>query len=371
MPDPTEARKALHELLDLLREVDERYLSAEWLMQTPQDVAEGMYAVMHQLQGGLQGWFESDPEHPIFRRIVAPWRKFTGDNSDALYFDAPVRGDRRYRVRGRRDGAVYVSLTVEAGSQDGRMGGRTAGVLNDAQFDVDAAGRFELFLGGPARARNWLALPADASRITTRHYYEEERCAASNPEKHPALEIECLDPAPPPPPPSDASVAAGLRRVANFVRARTLEMPPPGKRAQPAFVSTTPNQFPTPCLPADLGLAAADAHYSMAPFVLGPEQALVIRGRWPKCRFASVDLWSRHQQTFDYVNRRVSLNRKQTTLEPDGSFRIVIAHRDPGVPNWLDTEGRPFGMVFWRFFLVAGAVEPLRAEVVPVATLAR
>ena len=366
-----ETRKALHELLDLLREVDERYLAPEWLIQSSQDVAEGAYAVMHTLQGGLQGWFESDAEHPLFRRIVAPWRKFTGDNADAIYFDAPVRGDRSYRVRGRMDGAVYVSITVEAGSQDGRMGGRTDGVINDTQFDVAPDGTFEILVGGPRRPRNWIGLPPDASRITTRHYYEDETSAAADPGKHPALAIEMLEDAPPPPAPNDETVAAGLRRVANFVRARTLEMPPPGKRQQPAFVSTTPNQFPAPCSPAGLGLAALDACYSMAPYLLAPDQALVIRGRWPKCRCANVDLWSRHQQTYDYVNRQVTLNRRQTRLEPDGSFRIVIAHRDPGVPNWLDTEGRPFGMVFWRFFLPEGPIETPRTEVVPVAEAAR
>jgi hypothetical protein len=371
MPDPTEARKALHELLDLLREVDERYLSPEWLIQGPQDVAEGMRAVMHALQGGLQGWFETDAEHPQFRRIVAPWRKFTGDNADAIYYDAAVRGDRRYRVRGRMDGAVYVSLTIEAGSHDGRMGGRTDGVINDTQFDVASDGSFEVWLGGPPQPRNWIALPADASRVTTRHYYEDETCAAADPRKHPSLAIEVLDRVAKPTPPSDASVAEGLRRVANFVRARTLEMPPPGKRAQPAFVSTTPNQFPAPCSPAGLGLAALDACYSMAPYVLGADQALVMRGRWPACRSANVDLWNRFQQTYDYANRQVTLNRKQTRLEPDGSFRIVIAHEDPGVPNWLDTEGRPFGMVFWRFFLADGPIETPRAEVVPLAQAKR
>jgi len=213
MPDPTEARKALHELLDLLREVDERFLSPEWLIQSPQDVAEGMRAVMHVLQGGLQGWFETNADHPEFRRIVAPWRKFTGDNADAIYYDAAGRGDRRYRVRGRMDGAVYVSLTVEAGSQDGRMGGRTDGVINDTQFDVKPDGTFEVLFGGPQQPRNWIALPADASRITTRHYYEEETAAAADPNRHPALSIEVLDRVPPATPPNDENVAEGLREV--------------------------------------------------------------------------------------------------------------------------------------------------------------
>jgi hypothetical protein len=330
-----------------------------------------MRAAMHMLQGALVGHFEDDPDHPRFRRIVTPTRKFTGDNADAIYYDAAVRGDRRYRIRGRMDGAVYASVTVEAGAPAAGLGGRTAGVINDTHFDVGADGSFEIFLGGPPRARNWIELPADATRVTTRHYFEEERCAAADAARHVALEIEALDAGAPPAAPSDASVAAGLRRVATFVRSRTLESPPPGKRQQPAFVSTVPNQFPTPVKPGDLGLAAADAAYSMAPYLLGPDQALLVRARWPRCRCANVDLWNRHMQTYDYANRRVSLNRKQTRLDADGAFRLVIAHRDPGVPNWLDTEGRPFGIVFWRFMLPEGEIETPKAEVVAFDQAAR
>ena len=45
----------------------------------------------------------------------------------------------------------------------------------------------------------------------------------------------------------------------------------------------------------------------------------------------------------------------------------MIAHRDPGVPNWLDTEGRPFGLVFWRFFLPEGEIDTPQAEVVKLS----
>jgi hypothetical protein len=151
--------------------------------------------------------------------------------------------------------------------------------------------------------------------------------------------------------------------VINFVRSRTLDMPPPGQREQPPFVSSTPNAFPPPIKPGDFGLAAADAAYSMAPYVLGPDQSLVISGRWPDCRCANVSLWNRHMQTFDYANRRVSLNRAQTELEPDGSFRMILAHQDPGHPNWIDTEGHPFGLVFWRFMLPEGPIQTPQTEV--------
>ena len=114
---------------------------------------------------------------------------------------------------------------------------------------------------------------------------------------------------------------------------------------------------------------AGDAAYAMAPYVLAPDEALVITSRWPDCRFANICLWNRFLQTYDYANRPVSRNRANTTLNPDGTWTIIVAHEDPGHPNWLDTEGRPFGLVFWRYFLPTGPIDTPRAEVVPVDSL--
>ena len=318
-----QSRQALRELIDLLEEVDQRWAGPEWNLHSEEDVAAAHRSLMHVLEGGLAGMFEYDVAYPQFRRIVTPWRKFTGDNGDAIYFDAPVSPEFEYRVRGNINGAVYVSITIEIGTEDGSMASRTDGVINDTQFDVDADGWFELRLGGEPADRNWLPLPEGASRITTRHYFEHEQCGAGDP----ALE--------------------------------------------PPFVALTPNQLPKPVVPGDFGLSAFDAHYSMAPYYLEPHQALVITGRWPTCRFGSLNLWTRHQQTYDYCNRPASLNRAQTQLEADGSFRMIIAHEDPGLPNWIDAEGRVLGLMFWRSFLVEGEVETPQCEVVELASLKR
>jgi hypothetical protein len=84
-----------------------------------------------------------------------------------------------------------------------------------------------------------------------------------------------------------------------------------------------------------------------------------------------VVLWNRWMQTYEYRSRRVSLNRRQMQLGEDGSYRIVVAHRDPGVPNWLDTEGRPSGTIFWRFQLPRQAPERPRTRVVPAASVGK
>ncbi len=365
MPETdSESRRALRELIALLQEIDERYLGDEWMANAFGDLPDGYRQIASMLEGGLDLAFELDPERPFFRRIVNRARKMMGDNADALYYTAPIRSDYAYRVTGNRAGSVYLSFTVEKDAADGGYSTETAGVLNDHEFDIAPDGSFEVFFGGAPRDRNWLELVEGAGELIVRCYFEEVDAVAADPNRLVPLTIDPVHPVGPPAPWDDASVGAGLRRVAGFVRARTLEQPKPGERVQPTWVSTTPNVFPPPELPGTFAFAAADAAYSMAPYLLAPDEALVVTGRWPECRFASVALWTRYLQTYDYAHRHASLNRAQTMLEPDGTFRMVLAHEDPGVPNWIDTEGRGFGMMFWRFFLPEGAVETPQAAVV-------
>jgi len=368
-PPDTDSRKAFDELLDLLREMSERYAGPEWLIQESDDVGEALRAILHLLEASLATRMESVPTHPWLREFPLPTRKFLGDNSDAIYFETAISPDHTYRLRGNMAGAEYVSITVEGGCEDGSFSQSTAGVINDTQFDVAEDGSFEIRLGGEPAERNWLELTPEACRITTRHYYEDELPAPIEP-RHIDFRIEVLDPAPAPAPPNDANVAASIRRVAAFLKTATLDLGPPPRENQPNFVSRVPNEFPKPVKPGNFALAAADAAYSMAPYLLPPGQALVIEGRWPEdCRSANVCLWNRHMQTGDYLNRQVSLNRKQTKLEADGRFRIVIAPEDPGHPNWLDTEGRTFGLVFFRYMLPEGDIDTPRAKLVPIEFL--
>ncbi|MBW2231951.1 MAG: DUF1214 domain-containing protein [Deltaproteobacteria bacterium] len=365
----SQSRAAMRELIALLQEIDEHWCSEERNLNTAEDVAGSHRALMHILEAGLVGYFEQDARTPSFRRIVTPSRKLTGDNSDAIYFDAPLDARYTYVVRGKMNQAVYFSMSIEEGAQEGHLAKTTGGVINDTEIDVDADGNFTVHLGGEPRKRNWLPLPENASRVTTRHYFELATPAAMDPAREPVMNIACISKAPTPAPPSDDSVSAGIRRVCNMVRSRTLDMPQLTSDEMPAFMAVTPNTFPEPQTPGNFGLAAADAHYSMAPFLLGPEEALVMTGRWPDCRFANVCLWNRFQQTFDYPYRSVSLNRTQTEADADGRFTMIVAHEDPGLPNWLDTEGNAFGLIFWRFFLVEGAVETPTAKVVNLADI--
>ena len=221
----SDSRKAFNELLDLLRELSERYAGSEWLVQQPDDVGEALRAILHMLEASLLTRMESNPTHPWLREFPLPTRKFLGDNADAIYYETAISPEHSYRLRGGMGGAVYVSITVEAGAPDGGFSQKTAGVINDSHFDVAEDGSFEIRLGGKPAERNWLALPPDACRILTRHYFEDDVPAAMQP-RHIDFQLEVLDPAGPPSPPNDANVAAAIRRVAAGVAALALALRP-------------------------------------------------------------------------------------------------------------------------------------------------
>jgi len=372
--DQSQSAQALNEFLALLAEVHQRYLSPEYGNEEAEEQARGRRFLAHALQTAFQLHFEADPLHPSWVRFVNPSQKILGDNPDALYFTAPVSPQHRYRIRGNLRKADYTSFTVEAGTADGGISTRLLSTLNDTQFDAKPDGSYELIAGGPRLARNWLELPADAGSITTRHYFEWEHPAAADPNLHIPLIIETLDISAPPPTPDDTSIAASWRRVARFFHAVTLAMPMNDLSIMPPFISRNVNQFTLPDQKTGnhaTGFAAADNVYLMTNYELAPDEALVMSGRFPQCRFASVVLFNRFGQTYDYVNRRISLNRRQTKYEADGSFRMIIAHQDPGVPNWLDTEGRQKGQIFWRFQLAEDAIQPVETKVVKISSLGR
>jgi hypothetical protein len=324
---------------------------------------------MHLLAQSLALDLEAKASHPVMEHLVRPNRKLGGDNADAIYFGTPIDSKYSYKITSNQAGAVYSSVTIEAGGEGTGYAGAIGAVINDTDYEIAEDGSWELYIGGTVRDKNWVAMPKNALRISTRHYFEEEKSASSDLTRHVPMAIEVLDATGPPPTPDDASIAAQIRTVTKHFRSRSLDQPMPDP--MPTWVSFTPNVFSQPLKPGAMAYAAADAAYTQAPYAIGPDEALVITGRWPNCRIGNVTVWNRYLQSYDYLNRQISLNRKQTVLNDDGSFTIVLAHKDPGVPNWIDTEGRTSGMMFWRFMMPEGDIETPVAKVVKFANITK
>ena len=361
----SEAAQALTELQQALDELEIAFASPDWKLRTPQDFAEARRVMLHALMHGLQCWLEADPDRPFFTPFINQHKKLLGDNPDARYYSAVIDDSNSYRIRGNLAGAIYTSFTIELGA--GTDGDGIGSTLNDTQFKADENGDYEIILSAQKAEGNWMPMTRGASSLTTRHYYERKQCINNDRLHHIPLDIHNLEKVPPRSSPNDAEIAAGIRRVTTFVKGSVITM---NNENSPPWVSRIPNQFIPPKKDDSheaITYAARDNVYSMAPFVLGPNQALLIRGRFPKCRFANVVLFNRFLQTFNYEERSISLNRTQTVQSEDGSFEMIVAHRDPGRPNWLDTEGRPYGIMFWRFQLPEGDIAPLETEVITLS----
>jgi len=358
----SEAALELAQLQQVLDELESDFASPAWKLRTPVDYAEARRVMLHVLMHGLQCWLEADPARPFFTPFINQHKKMLGDNPDARYFSAVIDDRHSYRIRGNLAGATYTSFTLELGA--GTDGDGIGSTLNDTQFQADENGDYEIILSAREAPGNWMPMSKGATSLTSRHYYERKRSINNDRLHHIPLDIQNLQSVPPRPPPDDASVAAGIRRVTEFVRGNVITM---NAENSPPWVSRVPNQFVPPVKDDthdSITYAARDNVYSMAPWVLGPDQALLIRGRFPDCRFSNVVLFNRFLQTLNYEERTISLNRAQTVLDEDGSFEMILAHRDPGRPNWLDTEGRPYGIMFWRFQLSGGNIPPLATEVI-------
>ena len=337
VPAPLTAA-VFHELLDELRALEGRLV----LPDVPLDelsVLEGYKWIFSILAVGLDAHVWADPARPRFVDIVGPYRKWGGDNADAYYQYAPIDPDRTYVVTGRKGDADYLSLTVYGGPSDGRYSERIVGTVNDRALEFAEDGTFSIVLSPTPHDGAWLKLEPDAVCAITRDYLADPvegrraqwHIEARRPARHPTR---------------------GRRRSRPPVPGRAHVGPGPGRhRAHPVRARRTPSTSPTRCPARPSDGRPGDAAYAMGSYQLDEDEALVIEGRSPACAFWNVCLWNQFLHTYDYAYERVTLNGDQAVYEPDGSWRLVVARRDPGHPNWISTAGHARGRIWFRWFL--------------------
>jgi hypothetical protein len=369
MTQAPETTAAFDEFVELLRAARDDYvLSAERAFDES-EAAEGYHYILQLISLASQLFVEGDPERPRFSSIVSPERKFLGDNPDAIYHQALIRGDRRYRIRGIRDEQTYLSFTVH---DTGGFNGAVLADVNDRDLHIEPDGSFEVTLSATEAPGNWIRLAPDARLILVRSYYQRELSAQNDPYLGVRLAIEPLDDPGPSAPLDDATAAQRLRDAATFIRDTTFGLRVFGTPSNVPFVANEPNTVGTPWSFRNSNVdvaGAVDIWYSTGSFALEPDEALVMEGVLPPGAFVNVVLWNVHMQTLDYRTHRIALNGAQIETDADSRYRVVIAARDPGVPNWIDTCGHRRGTIFWRFLLPDTDPETPRCTVVQLGTL--
>ena len=89
--------------------------------------------------------------------------------------------------------------------------------------------------------------------------------------------------------------------------------------------------------------------YLWAYWTLKPDEALVIETTVPECEYWNCQNNNYWDESLDYRYFTIHLNKHTARTAPDGSVRIVVAHRDPGAPNWIDTVGHESGTMCFRW----------------------
>lgn len=323
--------------------------------------AEGWRYLSRLVRIGLEMFVEAgSPEFPTFMVPSHETAKIGADNPDMGYLAARISGRHRYRVWGQRGTVACINFSTKRGGydQDGKL--LPSGFIDSGSMHVEADGSFELLLGVEPQPGNWLKIDPDTVQLVVRQIFLDRRS-----EKPAQIRIECLDSTGTPPPLDPAALHDNLLRTASFVEntARTFadwaesyrphtNRLPPADQALCQSVGGDPNIF-----------------YYHSAWALAADEALLVEiDRIPPCDHWNLQINNHWMESLDYRHFPICLNKHSARVTADGGVRLVLAHTDPGLPNWLHTAGHDRGTMCMRWI---GAPQPVHptTRVVKLADL--
>jgi hypothetical protein len=324
--------------------------------------------------------------------MMTPIRKFKGDGTDTLYYEAKLDEALDYRLVVRKGDALFFSTTVYAYDE------RDAyyivdNLIDDAMVFEDVGGEqvatIHLSAERPAGAKNWVQLKGRKPILFTREYFPEFVNSADQGRHRPVhMNLECISDVPAPDHWSEADLTTGLGRVVDFIEDATdvsiglsifaglnlvsYEKTQEGKRVDATHIADgelilddarddeyTPQelaQMIDPKLVAN-NLPGPGIQYLGAWYKLRDDEAILIQGKDVPCRYWSCQILTRYLESGDYRHHRVGINNRQVKLGDDGSFRIYACHENPGVDNWISTQGYSNGHILIRTLLADPLME--------------
>lgn len=321
------------------------------------DRAEGLRYLARLTANGVEAQFGNDsPHHPAFRLLP---HGFGMDNPDNHYLSAPVDPSCDYRITGTRGRLSYLSLAAQNqnfAAASTITGG--AGHLHGDEIELDDAGRFTIVASRHEQPGNWLRLADDSRMLLLRQTRADPAT-----ESWVDVGIERIGDAGAPPPLDPDRATDRLTRVALYAggaAAWFTEWVRPWLQRPNTFAFHDPDQ--QQLVGGDPNIVAQSAYWT-----LGPDEALVVEVDPPRCAYWNIQLANVWAESLD-TRRPVWRNHTTVTPEPDGSVRVVVAHHDPGHPNWLDTAGHRHGTAHVRYVL-ADTLPPVRTRVVATSEL--
>ena len=313
-------------LVDAIAEA-ERLVREAPHIESEADLLEGL----QYLAGGIAACthlaFDYDRDHPFLQSGTGPFTKMGLDNPDTLYFGTRVQAGREYVVTGTRGTTTDLSFQLLGGeyTDDNVPDSETA--FDDRQLDIGANGDYE-----------WRFTPKTNAQLVIREVYNDWSAQRGK------VAIARVDTAGTAPPPLTNDLIEKRFAVAGkqlVQRIKTwLQFP------QWFYMNIPVNTMVAPRLTPG-GLATQ--YSSAGHFELTPDQALVITLPATDAPYLGFQLGSLWYVSLDYINHQSSLNGTQAQVDADGKIRIVVADRNPGVMNWVETLGHRKGFLQFRW----------------------
>lgn len=327
----------------------------------PFDQAEGYRYLTRLTRAGLEAFVEfADPRAPVLHRVAHETVKLGSDNPDNHYLTARIDGSYDYEITGVRNTVHYLGFGTQIGHY-GRGGGLPpTGYLEARDMHVEPDGTFTITLSAKPQPGNWLPMTAETGTLIVRQTFLDRQT-----EVPARLEIRRIGGDTRPGHVTPQLIDQGLRDASMLVAGASLLF---AKWARDFQAHS--NQLPM--FDQEVSSRAGgdpNITYYHSHWALGPDQALVIDASPPACDHWNFQLNNYWMESLDYRYYRIHTNKHLATLRPDGSVRIVVAHEDPGVPNWIDTVGHRSGTMSFRWIRAAEPSQP-RTRVVTLAEVA-
>ena len=308
---------------------------------TPLDQAEGLRYLSRLTRTALNMLVDSsDPDFPRIFLLTDDKIKIGADNPDNLYQQIVVKGDRDYRLWGKRGTVPYLSIGSKANRYaiDGTMA--STGELEFADVTLEADGSFEIVASRDPKPGNWLPLADDTTLLIIRQTFND-RSRETPAEFH----VERVDGPEAPPLLTPEQIEAQLNGAAAWVKGTANTFADWSE-----WFKATPNRI----FEADQSTfyrAGGDPKiwYGHAYYDLQPDEAWVLEVKPPRCRFWNFQLDNWWMESLDHVHQKIWVNGAQATYETDGRVIVVCADRDPGFGNWVDLAGHRQGTALWRW----------------------
>jgi len=331
--------------LDSLRPLGDRILPVTQFPDNPQSRQETWRILMQMLAQGVIVHVYDNPDYPEFTPIYSSVLNLFAPNVDYIYGWTSVRDSGVYRIKGFRGTNRFVDLSFVLGP--GQLLGKHAPVLGTLDLDtlnLGPDGAYDVLVS-PKRpdgyTGDWFQMPPGTTAVQYRqasYDWLHERDAI--------ITIQRLDVPAPRPRFTAEELAQRFTDLKNWIETGSLIFL---NRVRDMKAQGIVNRVAVQDYSAWGG--AKDQTYLEGLYDIRDDEALIVETQVPKtCRYWSILLTDDQFATVDWMNRQSSLNGYQAALDKDGKFRAVIAVKDPGVPNWLDTGG------YWRN---TNAMEPL------------